>query len=149
MSISARIPARVFTALKYTIWFDAICIFIALIVSILAIIRYSGNFSYPVWILSLWAIVLVLLSIICIIHMCAYVPAVYRFDIHKTGGMIGAAYLLGSIAVLIGAPVQFFSHMYGWLSVELLIIFVTLIIADTFYGMSRISEVRRQRDLTY
>jgi hypothetical protein len=151
--ILARIPASVLRILKYTIWFDAICIFLALIATILSIIRFSGNFSYPLWVVAPWSIALVLLSIICIIHLTAYTPLIFSQEEKENSSSsnndmtITSVYAGMNIVFIIGSSLEFLYHHYGWLSIEILVCSIILLIVDILFGMSRISAIRRERDL--
>ncbi len=147
----------------WLIWLDAVCVALAILISVVAIIRYTGNIAYPVWILAPWGVLIVLLAIISIVHMFFYVPMIGASEGQSTKieePVIGAkevtstkdetpASVIVSLFIIgcaIAATVQFFHHAFGYLSVELLIFLLGISIADIFAVIPFV-KARTIRDL--
>jgi len=136
-----NIPKKVLQFLRHAVIFDSICVGLAVLVTILSIVRFVGSFAYPLWILAPWGIIIVLLSIIVIVHAGIYaavaVGTTSDSDIQGAAlGILGVATVICAIV----ASVQFFQHAFGWLSVESLVFLIALLTVDALIGVPMVNK---------
>jgi hypothetical protein len=148
---------------KWLIWADVICTALAVLISIVAVVRSIGNVTYPVWILAPWGVLVVLLAVTVEIHVivCLLVSWVKigkedarqkRLGIppnQEPPVVVFVFFVLffSSISFPSLALFQFFSHAFEFLSIELLVLLIGLCIGDIFLFIPFVKDARTVREL--
>lgn len=134
------IPEKVLQVLRYAVVFDSICVGLAVLATILSIVRFVGSFAYPLWVLAPWGVIVVLLSIIIIVHAGIYTAVVVSAAPENDQGAAFGVCGLSTVACAIVASVQFFNHAFGWLSIESLVLLIALLVVDALIGVPMVNE---------